>query len=83
MLLKKMKTLIISNQRGSKKKQGTLMSYNPRKGCGFIRSKKTGEKIFVLFTELNGKIERGDRVLFDTYDSPLGRKARNVELENA
>ena len=83
MFFKKMKSLVSSNQRASKKIKGTLTSYNPRKGCGFIRSKRTGEKVFVLFTELDGRIQRGDNVLFEPYASPLGMKARNVELEKA
>lgn len=66
-----------------KKVQGTLTSYNQKKGCGFIQPKSSNKKVFVLFTEMNDRIERGDKVLFDLYNSPLGVKARNVELANA
>lgn len=83
MFFKKNKPQWLFKQRPSKKLRGTLTAYNPRKGCGFIQSKKTGEKVFVLFTELKGRIERGDKVLFEPYASPLGMKARNVELEKA
>ena len=72
-----------SKRQTPKKVQGILTSYNQKKGCGFIQSKSSSKKVFVLFTEMNEQIQRGDSVLFDLYPSPLGMKARNVVLENA
>lgn len=83
MFINKMKSLVPSRRGASKKLKGILTSYNPKKGCGFIQSQSSSEKVFVLFTELNDRIKRGDRVRFDLYASPLGLKARNVELEKA
>ena len=59
---------------------GTVSSYNPRRGYGFI-SRRGGGDVFVHVSALAGRepsLEPGQRVRFELAPGKRGHQARNV-----
>ena len=59
---------------------GTVKFFNHDKGFGFIQPADGGKDIFVHQSNVNGKINDGDQVTFDTEDTQKGPSATNVSL---
>ncbi len=58
---------------------GTVKFFNETKGFGFITPDGGGKDVFVHKTGLIEPIREGDKVTFDTQDSPKGPNAVNVK----
>jgi CspA family cold shock protein len=63
--------------------KGTVKWFNSRKNFGFIE-REEGEDVFVHASAVksNRFLSEGDRVVFDTEESPRGLRAANVVLED-
>jgi len=59
--------------------EGTVKFYNHEKRYGFITPENGDEDIFVHSTGIEGSINEGDKVEFDTEDGERGLKAINVK----
>jgi CspA family cold shock protein len=59
--------------------EGTIKYFNAKRGFGFIQSAEASKDVFVHVTEANGKVYKGDRVLFRLEENEKGLVARNVE----
>ncbi|HEX5946139.1 MAG TPA: cold-shock protein [Acidimicrobiales bacterium] len=60
---------------------GTVASYNPAKGFGFI-SRRGGADVFVHVSALTGReqsLEPGQRVRFELAPGRRGQQAKNVQ----
>ena len=57
--------------------QGTVKSFNQKKGYGFIEQ-EDGEDLFVHYTQVEGEIKDGDSVEFEVGEGPKGPNAINV-----
>jgi CspA family cold shock protein len=59
--------------------KGTVKWFDSRMGFGFIETEKTGDEVFLHFQKQVGKhafaIAAGDRVEFDTKETPRGLQA--------
>lgn len=64
-------------------KIGRIKSFNARKGYGFIQSKLTTRDVFVHASELQDKVNEGDRVQFTLQFSEKGLHAADVRLVNS
>lgn len=64
--------------------KGTIKFFNRGKGFGFIKDEQ-GKEVFVHYSGLTGnmkaELEEGDKVTFDTEDSPKGSIAVNVQYQ--
>ncbi|MBS3794411.1 MAG: cold shock domain-containing protein [Candidatus Thorarchaeota archaeon] len=62
---------------------GTVKWFNARKNFGFIE-REEGEDVFVHASAIqsNRFLSEGDRVVFETEESPRGLRAVNVVLED-
>ena len=61
-------------------KTGTVKFYNEEKSFGFITPDEGSRDIFVHRSALNGNtIYEGDKVRFETEETPKGMAAINVE----
>jgi len=65
------------------KQKGTVKWFNARKNYGFIE-REEGEDVFVHASSIqsNRFLSEGDRVVFETEESPRGLRAINVVLED-
>jgi len=65
------------------KQNGTVKWFNTRKNYGFIE-REEGEDVFVHASAVqsNRFLSEGDRVTFETEESPRGLRAINVVLED-
>ena len=64
-----------------KKMEGKVKFFNTTKGFGFIEPNEGDRDVFVHVNDLNGvDIDEGDKVTFDTEDTPKGKTAINVKL---
>lgn len=63
--------------------KGTVKWFNDSKGFGFISS--DGSDYFVHFKEIQSdgfkSLKEGDKVTFDSGDSPKGPVAKNVKIQ--
>lgn len=59
---------------------GTVKFFNSDKGFGFITPEDGGKDIFVHQTGVSGRINDGDKVSFDTEETPKGLAAINVTV---
>lgn len=59
---------------------GTVKFFNHDKGYGFITPEDGSKDIFVHQNNINGKINDGDQVSFDTEDTQKGPSAINVSV---
>ncbi len=69
------------NHRDGRQVAGTVASYNPDKGFGFI-SRRGGADVFVHVSALNGRdqqLEPGQRVRFELAPGRRGQQAKNVQ----
>ncbi len=60
---------------------GTVTFFNDNKGYGFIKDAVSGVGIFVHINAANFPIKEGNKVAFQTEDSPRGLQAVNVTLQ--
>jgi CspA family cold shock protein len=64
---------------------GTVKWFNESKGFGFIARDEGGSDVFVHFSAIQGTgfrtLEEGQKVTFDTQESPKGLQAANVVAE--
>lgn len=61
--------------------EGKVKFFNTTKGFGFIELNEGGKDVFVHNNDLNGlELNEGDKVTFDTEDTPKGKTAVNVKL---
>jgi CspA family cold shock protein len=64
---------------------GTVKWFNESKGFGFIARDEGGSDVFVHFSAIQGSgfrtLEEGQKVTFDTQESPKGLQAANVVAE--
>lgn len=59
--------------------KGTVKFFNSSKGFGFIEPAEGGKDLFVHINNLNGvELNEGDKVTFDTEDTPRGKTAIKV-----
>jgi CspA family cold shock protein len=58
---------------------GTIKFFNEQKGFGFITPDGGGKDVFVHKTGLTEPVREGDKVTYDTQDSPKGPNAVNVK----
>jgi CspA family cold shock protein len=65
---------------GAKAMTGTVKWFNVKKRFGFITS-DSGEDVFLHHSDIEGGIElqEGDKVEYETGESPKGKKAVNVK----
>jgi CspA family cold shock protein len=65
-------------------RNGTVKWFNDGKGYGFIESE--GSDFFVHFKEIQGSgfksLKEGDKVSFETAQSPKGPVAKNVQVQS-
>ena len=61
-------------------KTGTVKFFNSEKGYGFIEESVSKESYFVHVDSLEGPIQEGDRVSFETGKGPKGPVAVSVKL---
>lgn len=67
------------NAQASKKEEGVVNWYDPRKNFGFI-GREGKDDVFVHANSLDGTIlNEGDKVVFDIEQTPKGPSAINVE----
>lgn len=64
---------------------GTIKSFNPQKGWGFIECEQTkqiyGQDVFLLKADLHGfGVSKGDQVTFTVKQSPKGIQAADVKV---
>eukprot|EP00441_Pelagodinium_beii_P042989 CAMPEP_0197639722 /NCGR_PEP_ID=MMETSP1338-20131121/14252_1 /TAXON_ID=43686 ORGANISM="Pelagodinium beii, Strain RCC1491" /NCGR_SAMPLE_ID=MMETSP1338 /ASSEMBLY_ACC=CAM_ASM_000754 /LENGTH=374 /DNA_ID=CAMNT_0043212491 /DNA_START=96 /DNA_END=1220 /DNA_ORIENTATION=+ len=64
---------------------GTVRSFNPHKGWGFVECDETkkiyGSDIFLLKNEMNGfGVSKGDQISFNVTQSEKGARATNVKV---
>ena len=57
---------------------GTVKFFNETKGFGFITPDAGGKEVFVHKTGLTEPIREGDKVSYETQDSPKGVNAVDV-----
>lgn len=61
---------------------GTVKWFNDAKGFGFILS--SGKEYFVHYKEIQSQgfksLKEGDKVSFESFSSPKGLAARNVQM---
>jgi len=65
---------------------GTVKWFDAKKGFGFITPEDGGNDVFVHFGDLAEglkALEEGQKVTFEVGDTPRGRKASNVRLQQA
>lgn len=63
---------------------GTVKSFNPNKGWGFVECQELGQDVFLLKGELHGfAAQKGDQVSFTVSQSPKGLQASNVKVITA
>lgn len=65
---------------GSNQIEGTIKYFNTKRGFGFIQSTQISKDVFLHVTEANGRVHKGDKVLFRLEENEKGLVARNVEL---
>jgi CspA family cold shock protein len=58
---------------------GTVKFFNTEKGFGFITPDDGSKDIFVHKTAVRDRITEGDKVTFDTEQTPKGVNAVNVQ----
>lgn len=67
------------------KSKGTVKFFNISKGFGFIQPSDGSKDVFIhvsnLSQDLNGTLDEGQSVLFDTQEGKKGMEAVNVESE--
>ena len=83
MIFSKLKLAFLRPNENPTFKTGLLKQYYQRQGYGFIYLKSTGQEVFVHHTDLKDKVKEGDQVTFELDFTPLGCKARKVQLANA
>jgi len=59
---------------------GTVTFYNETKGYGFIQEDGNGDNIFFHLSEVQGKIQQGAKVTFESENSPKGLVAKWVKV---
>jgi CspA family cold shock protein len=64
----------------SQTKIGLVHYLNRKKGYGFISSEETEDDVFVHYTDMEENIRKGDKVKFETKETPKGLRAQNVAL---
>jgi len=63
---------------------GTVKSFNPHKGWGFVECPGLGSDAFILKSELNGfAVQKGDEVSFTVTTGAKGLQATNIVLNKA
>lgn len=61
---------------------GTVKSFNPYKGWGFVECPALGSDAFVLKSELNGfAVSKGDQLTFSVTQGAKGLQATNITLD--
>ena len=60
--------------------EGIIKYFNTKRGFGFIQSTQVSKDVFLHITEANGKVLKGDRVMFSLEENEKGLIAKNVEL---
>lgn len=61
--------------------KGTVKFFNEQKGFGFIESDESDKDVFVGSRGLSIKLKEGDKVTFDVEETPRGKAATNVTLD--
>jgi len=79
-MLKKFINKLMSLNKSSDKKEGTVKFFNKVKGFGFISLKNSDEEIFVHSTNLIDQIKENDQVTFDVEKGEKGLSAIKVRL---
>lgn len=59
---------------------GVVDYYNDSKGYGFIRDSQTKESIFVHVNNVQGELNQGNKVSFETEKGQKGLAAKNVQI---
>ncbi len=63
--------------------EGQVKWFNERKGYGFIQQ-NGGKDLFVHYTAIQGggfkTLKEGQKVRFETEETPRGQKAKNVQI---
>eukprot|EP00442_Polarella_glacialis_P039414 CAMPEP_0115085264 /NCGR_PEP_ID=MMETSP0227-20121206/21823_1 /TAXON_ID=89957 /ORGANISM="Polarella glacialis, Strain CCMP 1383" /LENGTH=178 /DNA_ID=CAMNT_0002474371 /DNA_START=63 /DNA_END=596 /DNA_ORIENTATION=+ len=60
---------------------GTVRSFNPHKGWGFIECPEAGSDVFLLKNDLSGfGVSKGDQVSFSVTQGEKGARAANVKV---
>lgn len=63
---------------------GTVKSFNPHKGWGFIECPALGTDAFVIKSELNGfAVKKGDQVSFNATDGTKGKQATDIKVTSS
>ena len=69
------------NEKSPKRSRGTVTTFLPRKGYGFIKSEE-GDRLFVHFSDIKGRgfraLEVGEEVEYTRVDGERGPQARDV-----
>lgn len=59
--------------------KGSVIFFSRRKGYGFIKADQVGKDVFVHQSDLDDKINKGDRVAFQVKTEDKGLRAVSVE----
>lgn len=62
-----------------KERNGVVRMFDHNKGYGFINDHVTGESVFVHANKLTEMISEGDKVIFETENTPKGLSAIKVK----
>ena len=69
----------VSNTPEVKMETGTVKWFNQNKGFGFIERENEDKDLFVHMTEVEGRINDGDKVEFEIGESEKGPAAQKVK----